>query len=175
MGIWCGNFWFLGDLVASYYVFLETVLWEDFTKADTWEDVLLREDMWYFSGSCLEKRACAILIEWTHERTPDFWKGCKYSPTVDSRWLVHLACFTDHHLSWLHREKSIEELLVISWWLLVTSMDSGQLAEPLSVFWIKLLLFHELCFWVDLSYHCWFLWTADSLTMKIGIAPKNYF
>ena len=28
-----------------------------FAEVDPWEDVLLRTDMWCFSGSCLEKKA----------------------------------------------------------------------------------------------------------------------
>ena len=52
-----------------------------FAEADTWEDVLLRTDMWCFSGSCLEKRIYGVLLEQTLEKTHDVRKGYKYNLT----------------------------------------------------------------------------------------------
>jgi len=52
-----------------------------FGEADTWEDVLLRTDMWYFSEISLEKGASDVLLEQMLEGTLDVWKGCKDNPT----------------------------------------------------------------------------------------------
>jgi hypothetical protein len=42
--------------MVSCDVYLETLLSKGvFSEADMWEDVLLKTDMWYFSGSYLEK------------------------------------------------------------------------------------------------------------------------
>ena len=49
-----------------------------FAEADMWEDISLRTDMGVFSGSSMKKGACAILLEWTLERTHDFWKLYNY-------------------------------------------------------------------------------------------------
>ena len=73
---------FFGHSVVSCDVFLETVLCNDvFAEAETWEDILLRKDLWYFSGSRLEKGHVVFLVDRTLERTRDVWKGYKYNPT----------------------------------------------------------------------------------------------
>jgi hypothetical protein len=47
---------FFVDSAVSYAVFLETVLKEVVcAEADTWEDVLLRTDMWCFLEAAWEK------------------------------------------------------------------------------------------------------------------------
>jgi hypothetical protein len=60
-------------------------------------DVLLRTDMWYFSGSCLAcEKACDVLLEWVLERTHGVWKGYECKLTEDNALaLVCLAFFTD--------------------------------------------------------------------------------
>jgi hypothetical protein len=39
-----------------------------------------------------------------------------------------LTLMDDHSLSWIGREKHTKELLVVLWWLLANSLDTGQLA-----------------------------------------------
>jgi hypothetical protein len=58
------------------------------------------------------------------------WASLMLVSTEDTVALVHLAFFTDHCLSQLHREKCTKELLMIFQWLLVTFADLGPLAEP---------------------------------------------
>jgi hypothetical protein len=44
--------------------------------------------------------------------------------------------FIGHRLLWLREEKCTKKLLVLFWWLLSTSVDSGWLAEWSGSFWI---------------------------------------
>jgi hypothetical protein len=73
-----------------------------------------------------------------------------------------------------------------SWYscsFLLLPRTQANLIEALNLFWTKLPLL--ICVWClpsRLDCSCWFLcggllvdWVASILTMKIGIAPKNYF
>ena len=62
---------FIGDTVVSRDFFLETVLWED---------VLLRTDMWCFSGDCLENKG----IWWYFQTGYFIYLHFKYCPTSRS-------------------------------------------------------------------------------------------
>ena len=126
-----------------------------------------------FSQKLPGKRTYGVLLQQTLEKTHDVWKGYKYNPTDSGQqcgigspchsaglcWafliliftdytivLVHLAFFTDHHLSCLCRKKYTKDLPVVFQRLLATSEDSGRLAEPYCFFFIKLpLLVCERC------------------------------
>lgn len=88
--------------------------------------------------------------------------------------LVHLVFFTDHLLSWLCREKWTKDLLVVFQRLLAASEDSGQLAEPISSSlnchcWCV----NGVCEWIKLLSLIRVNWTANILTMKMGITQKR--
>jgi hypothetical protein len=78
-----------------------------FAKADTWENVLLRIDMWCFSGSCL-KRGHVMFYYSRHLREyVMFGKGINITPQTvgDAVWYwFALPFFAGHCLSLLHRQ-----------------------------------------------------------------------
>ena len=65
-----------------------------FAEADTWEDVLLRTDVWCFSGSCLVK-GHAMFAGADIERAGDVWKEYKYNPTESGqRYCIGSPCWS---------------------------------------------------------------------------------
>lgn len=47
---------FMVDSVCVMWCFAEADTWDVFAKVETWENVLLSTDMWYFSGTFLKKK-----------------------------------------------------------------------------------------------------------------------
>jgi hypothetical protein len=77
--------------------------------------------------------------------------------------------FAGLHWSPLRREKLTKELLAVFQPMLAISADPADSEEPCDFCWIELLLLliHVWCLLLD--------WAAGILTIKVGVAPKNYF
>lgn len=117
------------------------------------------------------QRSCDVLLEWMLDRTPDVGKVITITQqTVDNPVaLVHLAFFTDHLLPWLHRERHTKELLWYSRGFLLLPRTQADWQSLWIIPEETVRLCHELPRLIPVNS------AVDILTLKVGIAQKNFF